>query len=55
VLGGIVDGKRSKLIAAELGISERTVESHRASLMAKAGASNAAQLVAMASGHGMRD
>lgn len=55
VLGGIVDGKRSKLIAAELGISERTVESHRASLMAKAGASNAAQLVAMASGQRTRD
>ncbi len=50
VLGGIVDGKRSKLIAAELRISERTVESHRASIMAKAGASNAAQLAAMASG-----
>ncbi len=50
VLRGIIDGKRSKLIAAELGISERTVESHRASIMAKAGASNAAQLAAMAAG-----
>ena len=55
VLGGIVDGKSSKLIAAELGISERTVESHRASIMAKAGASNAAQLAAMASGQRPRD
>ncbi|HRL78358.1 MAG TPA: response regulator [Candidatus Accumulibacter phosphatis] len=50
VLGGIVDGKRSKVIAAELGISQRTVESHRANIMAKAGASNAAQLTALAIG-----
>ena len=50
VLAGVIDGKRSKVIAAELGISERTVESHRASIMAKAGASTAAQLVAMAIG-----
>ncbi|MCM8613526.1 response regulator [Accumulibacter sp.] len=50
VLAGIIDGKRSKVIAAELGISERTVESHRASIMAKAGAGTAAQLVAMAIG-----
>ncbi len=55
VLAGIVDGKRSKLIASELGISERTVESHRASIMAKAGASNAAQLAAMASGQRQPD
>jgi FixJ family two-component response regulator len=46
VLDGIVGGKRNKLIAADLGISERTVESHRANLMAKAGAQTGAELVA---------
>lgn len=48
VLKGLVDGKRNKTIAAELGISERTVESHRANLMAKSGARTAAQLVTLA-------
>lgn len=47
VLDAIVDGKPNKVIAADLGISERTVESHRASIMAKASCSNAAALVAM--------
>ncbi len=50
ILSAIIGGRSNKLIAAELGISERTVESHRASIMAKAGARNAAELVAMAIG-----
>ncbi|MDS4016097.1 MAG: response regulator [Candidatus Accumulibacter sp.] len=50
ILSAIISGKRNKLIAAELGISERTVESHRASIMAKAKAHSAAELVAMAVG-----
>ena len=35
VLGLIVDGKTSKQIAAELGISFKTVVTHRASIMSK--------------------
>lgn len=50
ILSAIIGGKRNKVIAAELGISERTVESHRASIMAKAKAQNAAELVAMVVG-----
>jgi FixJ family two-component response regulator len=46
VLTAIVKGQRNKIIAAELGISERTVETHRASIMAKSGAQTAAELVA---------
>ncbi len=48
VLGGIVAGKRTKTIAAELGISERTVETHRASIMHKTGKHSIAELVALA-------
>jgi two-component system, LuxR family, response regulator FixJ len=40
----IVDGQLNKQIAATLGISVKTVANHRASLMAKTGASNAADL-----------
>jgi FixJ family two-component response regulator len=43
----IVSGMPNKNIAAELGISIKTVENHRASLMAKTGALNAADLVRM--------
>lgn len=50
VLRGLVEGKRNKTIAAELGISERTVETHRANLMAKSGARTATQLVSFANG-----
>ena len=45
VLKGIVAGQRNKLIAAELGISERTVETHRANLMVKMKAQSVAELV----------
>jgi len=43
----IVAGYPNKNIASELGISIKTVENHRASLMAKTGALNAADLVRM--------
>lgn len=46
VLEAIVSGKRNKVIAADLGISERTVESHRAHIMAKANATSIIELVA---------
>lgn len=48
VLDGIVAGKRTKTIAADLGISERTVETHRASIMHKTGKRSIAELVALA-------
>jgi two-component system response regulator FixJ len=41
----IVDGKANKVVAAELQISERTVELHRAHVMEKMGARSLAQLV----------
>lgn len=47
VLRGIVAGHRNKLIAAELGISERTVETHRANLMVKMKAQSVAELVTL--------
>lgn len=53
VLAGIVAGKRNKIIAVDLGISERTVETHRANLMEKAGVNNVTQLVAMAIASGV--
>jgi FixJ family two-component response regulator len=47
ILTAIVAGKRNKVIAADLGISERTVETHRAHIMTKSGASNVIELVGM--------
>jgi two-component system, LuxR family, response regulator FixJ len=44
----LVSGMANKTIAGELGISIKTVENHRASLMEKTGANNAADLVRMA-------
>jgi PAS domain S-box-containing protein len=41
----LVEGKTSKLIAREMGLSPRTVEMHRAKLMRKCGASTASDLV----------
>lgn len=40
----VTDGKANKLIAMELGISMRTVESHRARIFRKMGVDNAVQL-----------
>ena len=41
----LVEGKTSKLIARDTGLSPRTVEMHRASLMRKFGAATATELV----------
>ena len=48
LLDAIVQGKSTKLIADALGISARTVDHHRANLMAKMHAINVADLVRMA-------
>jgi two-component system, LuxR family, response regulator FixJ len=47
VLGLVVDGKANKVIAIDLGLSERTVEIHRANVMEKMGARSVAHLVKM--------
>lgn len=44
ILYPVLEGKPNKVIACELGISMRTVESHRASLFQKMGVKNAVQL-----------
>jgi FixJ family two-component response regulator len=45
VLDLLVAGKSSKMIASQLGIKLKTVEAHRANLLAKLGANNVADLV----------
>ena len=45
VLAGLLNGKLNKTIAFELGISVRTVETHRANLMAKAQAQSLSELI----------
>lgn len=45
VLDGVLAGQASKTIAFELGISQRTVESHRAALMERVGAKSVPELV----------
>lgn len=47
VMGHVVDGKANKVIAIDLGLSERTVEIHRANVMEKMGARSVAHLVKM--------
>ncbi|MET0987422.1 MAG: response regulator [Steroidobacteraceae bacterium] len=47
VLAMIVDGKSNKTVARQLGLSERTIEIHRANIMEKMGARSVAQLVQM--------
>ena len=47
VMGHIVDGHANKVIAIDLGISERTVEIHRSNVMDKMGARSVAHLVKM--------
>lgn len=48
VLTGILDGQRSKAIAADLSISVRTVELHRAQLFRKLGVRSQAELIRLA-------
>jgi FixJ family two-component response regulator len=47
VLALMIRGKPNKVMAAELGVSQRTVEIHRARVMEKSGAASLAQLVRM--------
>jgi FixJ family two-component response regulator len=47
VLALVTSGKPNKVMAADLGVSQRTVEIHRARVMEKMGASSLAQLVRM--------
>jgi DNA-binding NarL/FixJ family response regulator len=55
VLRLIAQGLLSKQIATSLGISERTVKFHTASLLRKLGAENRAQAVALAAQRGLLD
>lgn len=48
VLDMMMAGKSNKVMAADLGLSQRTVEIHRARVMEKTGAHSVAQLVRMA-------
>ena len=45
ILNHVVAGKANKVIAFDLGVSQRTVEIHRARVMQKMGARNLAELV----------
>jgi len=47
VLDLVTSGKPNKIMAVDLGVSQRTVEIHRARVMEKMGASSLAQLVRM--------
>ena len=45
VLAGVIAGKPNKIMAYDLGISQRTIEAHRATLMTKSGAANLSELI----------
>ena len=45
IMGLVVAGYPSKIIAADLGISQRTVENHRASIMRRTGSTSIPALV----------
>ena len=53
VISGVVGGKSSKVIGAELGIATRTVEAHRARIMAKLRTQSTAELVRLVVQHGL--
>jgi len=55
VLQMVSSGKPNKIMAADLGVSQRTVEIHRARVMEKMGASSLAQLVRMVMDLGGKD
>jgi len=48
VLAALIDGKRNKQIAADLGVVEQTVKFHRARIMERVGARTVAELMHMA-------
>src|SRR5208283_2300299 len=48
ILGLVLAGHPSKNIAADLGISQRTVENHRAAIMRKTGSQNIPELIRLA-------
>lgn len=50
VLGFLVRGISNKVIASEMGVSQRTVEAHRSRIFVKMQVRNAVQLVACLSG-----
>jgi two-component system response regulator FixJ len=52
VLARVLAGKSNRIIGQDLEISERTVESHRASIMRKTGARNLAELVRLVAAQG---
>lgn len=54
VLNLIVSGKPNKIIAFELGISQRTIENHRAHLMVKMHVTSVAELVKVTIAGGMK-
>jgi NarL family two-component system response regulator YdfI len=55
VLQAVAQGERSKEIALKLGISERTVKAHLASIYNKLGVDSRAAAIAVASRHGLID